>query len=319
MGAKRLARLTGVLAVVSLAATSCGDPAPADAVNGARQSVVRIAVNPWLGYKANVAVMSYLLEEKLNYRVEEKKLPEAQAWAGFETGSIDVIAENWGHEELKAQYIDQKKVAVEGGPTGNNGVIGWYVPKWMMETYPELVTWHGLNRHAELFKTQDSAGRGQLLAGDPAFVTHDQALIRSLGLNFTVVYSGSEEASIKIAREAAKQRKPLLFYFYEPQWLHAEAEFARVALPPWREGCDRVPAQVACDYPQYILEKIVSRKFALKGGDAYELIENFSWSNKDQNEVANYIANDGMSPRQAAERWASEHPRVWEAWLPANG
>jgi glycine betaine/proline transport system substrate-binding protein len=134
-----------------------------------------------------------------------------------------------------------------------------------------------------------------------------------------VVYSGSEEASIKIAREAAKQRKPLLFYFYEPQWLHAEAEFARVALPPWREGCDRVPAQVACDYPQYILEKIVSRKFALKGGDTYELIENFSWSNKDQNEVASYIANDGMSPRQAAERWASEHPREWEAWLPANG
>lgn len=73
-----------------------------------------------------------------------------------------------------------------------------------------------------------------------------------------------------------------------------------------------------CDYPEYLLDKIARKEFALNGGEAYELIENFNWSNEDQNEVASSIANDGLSPEQAAEKWISSHRAVWETWLPAN-
>ena len=46
--------------------------------------------------------------------------------------------ENWGHDELKKKYIDDEQVIVEGGLTGNKGVIGWYVPPWMVDKYPDI-------------------------------------------------------------------------------------------------------------------------------------------------------------------------------------
>jgi glycine betaine/proline transport system substrate-binding protein len=269
-----------------------------------------------VGYEANAAVIGYLLQKELGYTVEKKNLKEEVSWQGFESGEVDVIVENWGHPDLKKTYVQDKKVAVEVGPTGNQGVIGWYVPQWMADKYPDITDYRNLNKYAGLFKTSESGGKGQLLDGDPSFVTNDAALVANLKLNYKVVYSGSEAAIIKAAQQATAQKKPLLFYFYEPQWLFAKEKYVRVKLPPYTDGCDADPKKVACDYPDYVLDKIASKKFADTGGDAYTLVKNFSWTNDDQNQVSDYITNQGMTPEKAAEKWATDHEATWKAWLP---
>jgi glycine betaine/proline transport system substrate-binding protein len=52
------------------------------------------------------------------------------------------------------------------------------------------------------------------------------------------------------------------------------------------------------------------------GGDAATFIKNFQWGNKDQNEVADLITNKKMSDEDAAKQWITEHPDVWQAWMP---
>jgi glycine betaine/proline transport system substrate-binding protein len=318
MGAKNLLRIVAGGVALCLAVAGCsgvktdsGSDAPAG-----KKGTVKLAINPWVGYEANAAVVAYLLEHELDYAVDEKNLKEEVSWQGFETGEVDVVIENWAHDDLKKKYIDEKKVAVNAGPTGNNGVIGWYVPKWMTEKYPDITDYKNLNKYASLFKTSESGGKGQFLAGDPSFVTNDEALVKNLGLNFKVVYSGSEAGIIKAAQQADKQKKPLLFYFYDPQWLHAQIDLVQVKLPPYKAGCDAVAKKVACDYPPYVLDKIASKKFADTGGAAYELVKNFTWSNEDQNEVADYITNDNLKPEQAAEKWVKANESTWKAWLP---
>jgi glycine betaine/proline transport system substrate-binding protein len=105
-------------------------------------------------------------------------------------------------------------------------------------------------------------------------------------------------------------------YFYEPQWLFSKIKLVKVALPPYAVGCDSDPAKVACDYPPYLLDKIVSRRFAETGGQAYELVRNFTWTNDDQNAVASYMINERMSAEEAAERWVRENKIVWKDWIP---
>ena len=70
----------------------------------------------------------YILENELGYTVEKKNLAEQVSWEGFPTGDVDVILENWGHEDLKAKYIDTDKTAQAAGELGVTGIIGWYVP-----------------------------------------------------------------------------------------------------------------------------------------------------------------------------------------------
>lgn len=67
-----------------------------------------------------------------------------------------------------------------------------------------------------------------------------------------------------------------------------------------------------------MLDKIASKKFQDTGGDAYTLVKNFSWTNEDQNLVADYITNQGMSADDAAAKWVKEHEATWKPWIPAS-
>ncbi|MEU7836689.1 MULTISPECIES: ABC transporter substrate-binding protein [unclassified Nonomuraea] len=301
-----------LVAALLLTACSSGAPSPAAAAKG----TVHIDVHGWVGYEAQAAVLTYLLEHELGYKVQKRKMKEEDSWKGFETGQVDVIVENWGHNNLKKEYIEDKKVALSAGLTGNKGVIGWYVPEWMVKKYPDITNWRSLNKYSSLFRTAKSGNFGQVLDGDQSFVTNDEALVKNLGLDYRVVYSGSEDALIKAAQVATKNRTPVLMYFYEPQWLFTKVKLVKINLPAYSIGCDAAATKVACDYPPYLLDKIVSKKFAETGGPAYELVRNFTWSNDNQNAVASDMINGKMTADEAAKKWVDENKIVWKDWIP---
>ncbi|MFI0446301.1 glycine betaine ABC transporter substrate-binding protein [Actinomadura sp. 6N118] len=305
---------------IGLSLAGCGGGAKVEDGGGGSKGggggTVNIAINPWVGYEASAAVVSELLEKELGYKVQKKNLKEEVAWQGFESGEVDVIIENWGHPDLKKKYIEQKKVAAVAGSTGNKGVIGWYVPSWMESKYPGITDWKNLNKYASVFKTSESGGKGQLLFGDPSYVSNEKALITNLKLDYKVVVGGSEATLIKSAQQSESQQKPLLFYFWDPHWLFSKIKLSRVKLPPYTEGCDADPKKVACDYPEMDLDKIVSTKFAGSGGKAYQLVKSFTWTNEDQNGVANDMTNNSMTAEQAAKKWIDANKSKWQAWIP---
>lgn len=277
-----------------------------------------LAVNPWVGYEANLAVISYLAKNRLNCTVVEKDLSEEESWKLLAAGEVDAILENWGHDDLKKQYIDDERVAVEHGLTGNKGIIGWYVPPWLAERYPGITDWRKLNDYTFLFRTPGSGGKGELLGGDPSYVTNDEALIRNLKLNYTVTFTGSEDKLIEAFRAAEEERRAVIGYFYAPQWFLSEVDLVHIRLPEYTPGCDADPATVACDYQPYDLDKIANREFAESGSPAAGLIKNFQWTNADQNTVARYIRQDKLSRDEAAKKWLDANPDVWQSWLPTT-
>jgi len=320
--AGRLKRVA-LTAVLGLALAACGGgnienaPAPSGGGGAAAECAkFNIAINPWVGYEASAHVLGHVAKSKLGCDVEYKNVKEEVAWQGMGNGEIDIVVENWGHPYLKQKYITaEQKTAQEGGSTGNIGIIGWYVPPWMAQQYPDITDWNNLNKYADMFKTTESGGKGQLLDGDPSFVTNDEALVKNLNLNYQVVYAGSEAALIQAFRQAEANKTPLIGYFYEPQWFMSEVPLVKVNLPKYTEGCDADAEKIACDYPEYDLDKIVATKFVEAGSPAVALSKAFKWTNDDQNVVAKYIAEDGMDPEAAAEKWVSENGPKVDAWL----
>jgi glycine betaine/proline transport system substrate-binding protein len=323
----RLKRTQAVLA--ALAATSaltlsaCGGGGSIENAAGPSGSAkdcgdLNMAINPWVGYEADAHVVGYVAKTRLGCTVNYKDLDEQVSWKGFGNGTVDVVIENWGHPELQKKYMADQGgdgSAVNAGLTGNDGVIGWYVPPWMAEQYPDITDWNNLNKYADLFKTTESGDLGTLYDGDPGFVTNDEALVKNLDLNFKVVYAGSETALIEQFRAAEQNKTPMIGYFYEPQWFLAEVPLVKVDLPAYTEGCDADPEKVACDYPPYPLDKIASSTFMDSGSPAVDLIKNFQWTNEDQNLVAKYIAQDQMDPEDAAAKWIADNPDKVDAWL----
>ena len=310
-------RLLGIAAAAALMLSACGGGGISNNTSSSGKScgTFNIAVNPWTGYVADAYVVGQLAQEKLGCTVSYKDVKEEVGWQGMASGTIDTILENWGHQDLVDKYIKQQKTVEDAGQTGNQGIIGWYVPPWMVQKYPDITDWHNLNKYASLFKTSESGGKGQLLDGDPSYVTNDEALVKNLHLNYQVVVGGSEAALIQSFRSAEKNHTPLLAYFYEPQWFFSEVKLQRVHLPKYTPGCDSDPAKVACDYPPYHLNKLISTKFADSGSPAVTLVKNFQWTNDDQNQVAEYIAKDGMKPADAAQKWIDDNPDLVNQWL----
>jgi len=276
---------------------------------------LNLAVNNWVGYEADAFVVGQVAQKRLGCIVNYVYVDEQISWQGFASGQVDAVLENWGHPELIKLYVKKLKVAQDAGSIGITGQIGWYVPPWMAKKYPDITNWENLNKYASQFKTSESGGKGQLLDGDPGFVTNDEALVENLKLDYKVVFAGSEAALIQAFRSGEKQKEPVLGYFYSPQWFLAEVPLVKVKLPAYKTGCDVPAAKVDCDYPDYPLHKIVSNQFADGDTTGYRLVKHFTWSDKDQNQVAKYITADGMSPEDAAQKWIDANPDKVDAWL----
>ena len=323
MGMTRRARglrLVGVAAAAALVLAGCGggdieESKTPSAAGGKDCGELNIAVNPWTGYVSNAHLIGYVAESKLGCKVGYQDVKEEVAWQGMAGGTIDTVVENWGHADLTKKYVEQQKTVVDAGLTGSDGIIGWYVPPWMAEKYPDITDWKNLNKYASMFKTSESGGKGQLLDGDPSYVTNDEALVKNLKLDYKVVTGGSEAALIQSFRSAEKNKTPLLAYFYEPQWFFSEMKLARVQLPPYKEGCDAVPAKIACDYPPYKLNKLMSKKIAESDSPAVGLLKNFTITNDDQNLVSTDIAEKKMDPDAAAKKWVDANPDKVDAWM----
>ncbi|WP_405812155.1 ABC transporter substrate-binding protein [Streptomyces sp. NBC_01520] len=311
---------TAASAAALLAVTGCGAAdmtkqaspfaAPADI------RTVTLSVQSWVGAQANVAVAQKLLEDELGYRVDLVQTDEVPAWDALSQGRVDAILEDWGHPDQEKLYVEDKKTIVAGGDLGVTGHIGWYVPKYWADEHPDVTEWKNLDRYADELRTPESGDKGQLMDGSPSYVTNDKALVKNLGLDYKVVFAGSEAAQITQIQQFAKEEKPFLSYWYQPQWLFNEVPMVEVELPEYTDACGaKDPADIDCAYPQTPLQKYLNADFSQRGGEAAAFLKKFNWSEKDQNEVSEMIASERLAPGEAAERWIEKNPEVWKKWL----
>ncbi|MEU8569136.1 ABC transporter substrate-binding protein [Streptomyces pathocidini] len=312
------AALTGLVATTGCGAADMTKQASPYA-NAAGARTVTLSVQSWVGAQANVGVAKYLLEHELGYRVDTVQVDEIPAWDALSQGRIDAILEDWGHPDQEQRYVQDKKTITPGGDLGVTGHIGWFVPKYFADAHPDVTDWKNLDKYADQLRTAESGDKGQLLDGSPSYVTNDKALVKNLDLDYQVVFSGSEAAQITQIKQFAKQKKPFLTYWYEPQWLFNQVPMVEVELPKYTDACGAEgaedPASVDCAYPTTPLQKFLNADFARKGGKAADFLRKFTWSKEDQNEVSEMIAADKLPADEAAERWVKDHPEVWKEWV----
>lgn len=310
-----------LLALVSGCAVPAAPTTGATTAGGGEKTTIKLAVNPWSASELNVAVAQILLKEQLGYPVETVEIAEQAQWAALAAGDLHASLEVWpsGHGANVAEYIEKQKVVEDGGPLGVVGRIGWYLPTYMVTEHPELATWEGLANpeDAALFATAETGDKGQLLFGDPSWVTYEADIIENLGLNFQIVQAGSEEAILSSLDAAYSRQDPVLFYFWTPHSIHAKYELTRVALPDHSEECyaKAESGGVDCDYPSDNLFKIFWPGLKEAAPDAYALLKNMSYTTEDQISMIAAVELEGQSVEDAARAWLDAHQETWQAWL----
>jgi glycine betaine/proline transport system substrate-binding protein len=321
-------------ATLTVAMAACSDvqeePTGGDGAGGAANVAqcgsepIVIAVNPWVGAEANANVAKAVMEQEMGCTVELQEINESGQFPAMADGDVDATLEVWpsGHLKDRKDYIEKAGTVVDGGELGIVGNIGWFMPSYVVDQYPEFATWEGFKDNADVFATAETGDRGRFLGADTTYSIFDEAIIESLGLDLEVVYSGSEAASLAALDKAYNAEEPILMYWWTPQWANAKYDLIEVELPPYNEQCAQIAAEdpdVAkgydCDYAEDVLYKAFSAQLEEKDPAAFEFLSNFQWTEEDQNEVALAI-EEGTDPEEAAQTWIDANPDVVEGWLP---
>jgi glycine betaine/proline transport system substrate-binding protein len=310
--------------MLALALAACGESKDDDDGGGESASAggkdcgkVVLNEQAWAGSTANTYIAKNVLEDQLGCEVEITKITEIPAFQAMADGKTDAVLEDWQHTDQYEQYIDKAKTVVQGGPLGVEGHIGWFIPKFVMDEHPEFKTWEGLKGEEDVFNNE-------FLGGDPSYVQKDKELIKALGLDLKHVTAGAEPAQVARWSQAYKQQKPVLFYWYTPQYLNQQYDLAEVKLPPRtdankdckddaKEGGD--PEQYKCEYDVTIINKLFSKKFADSGSPAYDMLKKMKLTNEDQELVAKAIAGDKQDPDDAAADWVKDNQDKVDEWL----
>jgi glycine betaine/proline transport system substrate-binding protein len=314
---------TALLAACSNVSSSSTNTGGGGGVPDNSGTTVNIAVSPWVGSDANVAVAKLLLEQKLGYTVKTTNIDEYAQFPALSNGDLDATLEVWpsGHAKDYSKYIQSNNGVVDGGLNGVDGQIGWWIPTYMLTDHPELATWEGLKADAALFKTAESGSAGQILDGDPSFVTYDQPIADNLGLNLKVVYAGSEAAELSALDAAYQKQDPILLYFWTPHWAQQKYDLTMIQLPDVTPACTDAAAndatKYACAYPADPLYKAFNADLQTKAPAAFAFLTAMKYTNDDQNGIGLDISN-GMKPDAAAQKWLDANPTVWQPWVDAG-
>jgi glycine betaine/proline transport system substrate-binding protein len=298
----------------------CGDDEPSGRSD--KDVTLRIAVNPWRGSAVNANVAKILLERELGYHVELVKIDEYSQFPAIASGQLDGSLEVWpsGHAADINRYIEGRRGGflrdggiVDGGKLGIVGNIGWWVPTYALKEHPELARWQGL-------KGEEDLVGGEFLAGDPTFVSYDDQIIKSLGLQLRIVNTGSEQALIQAIDDAYKRKEPFLAYFYKPHWAHRKYDLTEVQLPAYDEECEKAARErdgegYDCDYANDVLFKALWLRLKDKAPAAFDFFKRFNYNTEAQQEIAFLVDAKHMPIRAAAEQWIKDHPDVWRPWL----
>jgi len=304
-------RRLAVVAVLVAAAAAI-----AAGASGGGKPTINLANNSWEGSTANDVVAQYVIQKYLGYSVNLVTIDEIPAWPAMTQGKISAVMEVWGHSPLYEKYVTGSHQVVDAGLEGPGGNIGWYVPTYLVAQHPELKTWKGVQKDWKLFVTPQSSPQGQFLDGSPSYVTNDQALVKNLNINLKVVFAGTEAAQLTEIESDYKAKKPVIFYWYTPQYQNAIYKFTQVQLPPYTAACAKLkPAQINCAYPPYPLYKVMDANLVKTAPDVANFIKRFNWTADDQNQVAYDLAVKHMSDAAAAAAFVNSHQALVKSWL----
>ncbi len=300
-----------------------GGSSSAGAVPDNSAITIKLAVNGWVGAEANANVAANLLRDQLGYTVELVKIDEFEQFPALASGDLDATLEVWPsvHPKDYKNYIKANAGVIDAGPLGVVGQIGWFIPTYMVQKDPSLATWQGLKGNEAMFATSETGSSGQLVDADPAFGSYDQQIADNLGLDFKVVYAGSEAAELTALDAAYSKQDPFLFYFWTPHWAQAKYDLTLVQLPDISAACQDAAAtdvsKYACAYPPDPLYKAFNADLATKAPAAFALLSAMSYTNDDQNPIALAISN-GTDPTVAAQTWIDANPQLWQPWVDAG-
>ncbi len=228
MSIRRIAQALS-LAGLLLAAT-----APAEA-----KTKVVIGEQNWTGAVAIQHVLKVIMEKYLEGEVSSIAAAEPILWEAMDRGdgTADILPDAWTDhlpEQMNKFVVPGSKESILLNAQPYLGVEGIYIPGFVQDKYNiRKVTDLANPEMAKIFDT-DGDGKGDWWAGAVGWEATNHSLVRAKSYGFEPYFmANTVETPIFLSQldAAMTKQQPILFYYWEPEWIHAVFDLRKLEEP----------------------------------------------------------------------------------------
>jgi len=290
------------------------------------ESPVKFAALTWESGQFTSAVLRLIAER--GYQCKTTEIPgsgPAQENA-LSQNDIQVIGEVWvGRSEVMNKALQENKAAMVGDTLKGGAQQGWYVPDYVWEQNPQLRSYKDLERFSQLFLDSASGPKPRFMNCPSGWTCEifNTRLLRTTGLDktFDNVHPGTGAALDAEISSAYEQKKPLLFYYWQPTGLMAKYTFKALQFPKNESECWSSLLEKDGDkncvtgFPVSNLSIAVSTPFKEQHPDLMQFFEKIQFTADQLNGAILQMTESKRDGTLQAEQFIKEHPEVWQQWV----
>ncbi|PKG36320.1 glycine/betaine ABC transporter substrate-binding protein [Psychrobacter sp. Sarcosine-3u-12] len=290
-------------------------------------SPIKFGALTWESGQFTTGILKYIAESGYDCTIEEVPGAGPALETALSQNDIQIIGEQWvGRSPIMEQAINDDKVAVIGDTLQGGATQGWYVPQYVMDDNPGLRRYQDLPKYAALFKDPEDPSKSRFMNCPSGWACEifNTRLLKNTGLDavFNNAHPGTGAALDAEIASAFEQKKPLLFYYWQPTGLIAKYDFAPLAFPAHEDACwqDLLLADGTSDcvsgFPVSPLKIAASTPFIDNNPELASAFEKVQFTPDQLNSAILEMSESKRSGDEQALEFLRANPNVWQAWLP---
>lgn len=249
---------------------------------------INLSYVEWDTEVASTNVVGEVLKQ-MGYDVTMTPLDNSIMWKSVSNGESDAMVSAWLPKTHGSQYAQYKDQVEDLGANLTGAKVGLAVPAYMdVNSIDELTDQAG----KKIIGIEP--GAGVVTAAENTIQKYDN-------LKDWKVETSSSGAMTVALGQAIKKHEPIVVTGWTPHWMFAKYDLKYLEDPENGMGSEEQ------------IHTMVRKGLKEDQPEAYKVLDNFHWSEKDMEKVMLEI-NNGKDPQQAAKEWIKENQELVESW-----
>ena len=248
----------------------------------------------------------------------------------IEKGEPDIAPEMWSNSMKDAldRGVAEKRLRYAGKSLSDGGEEGFWVPRYLVDKYPEMATIQGVIKYADLFPHPEDDSL-HAFYGCPAgwnCQISSANLFKALKLGdagFDLVDPGSGAGLAGAIAKAYERKEGWFGYYWAPTAILGKYKMVKVDFGSGINQEEFMNCTTSADcqnpkitmYPPSLVQTVTTESFASKSPEAYDYVSKRSYTNALMNELLAWMEDNQADGETAMYHFLKEYPDVWKPWV----
>ncbi len=295
--------------VVGLMLSACSAPT----------EMITLGEGDWDSNAFHDQVVKYIIEEGYDVKVDIVASDTAIMIAGMTAGYIDVTLEVWSDNLPSYQQDLTDELYQELSVNYDDNMQGLYIPAYLQETNPGLVSVTDLLDYANLFPDPDGSGKGIIYGGPEGWgaTAFLQDKMIAYGLDDEYIFRTIDSGATLSATLASAyaQEEPWVGYNWEPTWIMGIYDMVLLEDSPY--NADDFANGIG-SFTSVKVTVCARNDFETDYPEVYAFLSNYETSSALTNQGLGYMQENSVEAEAAAIWFLNNYESVWSQWVPVD-